>query len=559
MVEQGPSDSTVPEIEARKSRGFSLIWLVPLVALAVAAWLVYTSLSETGPTITIAFDTATGLEAEKTKIKYKDVEFGLVESVEVTDDLQQVIVTANLDKQAEPHLNENTRFWVVRPRLGVGGVSGLETLVSGAYVEIDPGDGPPRRDFVGLEEPPVVRSDEPGKQFVLTSESMGSIGRGSPIYFRGIAVGEVFDRKLAEDKRSVEISIFVKVPFDQLVHDNSLFWNASGFDVTFGVDGFQIKTESLETILAGGVSFETPAASDSQPAAEGTVFALHDNAEKASQPTLVRKTPYLTRFTDSVRGLQVGAPVEFRGIRIGTVTDIRAQFDPERGVFDIPVTFEIEVERLGAEQVRASANPYETAARLVEQGLRTQLVSGNLLTGQLFIALEFFPDAEPATLDRSGRYPLVPSVLSTIGQFKQSIEGILVVLSNLKLPELIADARKTMQSIDGLASSPEIVRAIGSLESTLKRTESLVSQVDQKIGPLMDSVTTTSETAQGTLVQANATLKTADNVVAADSQVVYSLNELLEELTQAARSIRVLADYLEENPDALLRGKSGNQ
>jgi paraquat-inducible protein B len=525
----------------------------------VAAWLVYTALSESGPTITIAFDTATGLEAKKTKIKYKDVDFGLVESVEVTDDLQQVIVTANLEKQAEPHLNENTRFWVVRPRLGVGGVSGLETLVSGAFVEIDPGDGPPRRDFIGLEEPPVVRSDEPGKQFVLTSESMGSIGRGSPIYFRGLAVGEVFDRKLAEDKRSVEISIFVKVPFDQLVHDNSLFWNASGFDVTFGVDGFQIKTESLETILAGGVSFETPAASDSQPAAEGTVFALHDNAEKARQPTLVRKIPYLTRFTDSVRGLQMGAPVEFRGIRIGTVTDIRAQFDPERGVFDIPVTFEIEVERLGAEQVRASTNPYETAARLVEQGLRTQLVSGNLLTGQLFIALDFFPDAEPATLDRSGRYPLVPSVLSTIGQFKQSIEGILVELSNLKLPALIADARKTLQSIDGLASSPEIVRAIGSLESTLKRTESLVSQVDQKIGPLMDSVTTTSETAQGTLVQASATLKTADNVVGANSQVVYGLNELLEELTQAARSIRVLADYLEENPEALLRGKSGNQ
>ena len=170
-----------------------------------------------------------------------------------------------------------------------------------------------------------------------------------------------------------------------------------------------------------------------------------------------------------------------------------------------------------------------------------------------------FPDAEPATLDRSGRYPLVPSVLSTIGQFKQSIEGILVVLSNLKLPELIADARKTMQSIEGLTSSPEIVRAIASLESTLKRTESLVSQVDQKIGPLMDSVTTTSETAQGTLVQASSTLKTADNVVAADSQVVYGLNELLEELTQAARSIRVLADYLEENPEALLRGKSGNQ
>ncbi len=559
MVDQGPGGASVPEIEVRKKRGISMVWLFPLVAFAIAGYLVYTTLAEQGPTITISFKTATGLEAEKTKIKYKDVDFGLVESVRVSDDLQTVIVTATLDKDTEPHLNESTRFWVVRPRLGVGGVSGLDTLVSGAYIQIDPGDGPPRRDFVGLEEPPVILSDVPGTEFVLTSETLGSLGRGSPIYFRGINVGEVFDHKLADDNRSLRIDIFVKEPFDKLVQNNSLFWNASGFNVSFGADGFQVKTESLETILAGGLTFETPFELNAQPAAAGRVFTLHRDRASARQPILITKTPYMTRFSDSIRGLQEGAPVEFRGIRVGTVTEIRADFNAETDQFDIPVVFEIEPERIRTTRINVGEESYAEAERLVARGLRAQLVSGNLLTGQLFIELDFFPDSEPASLDRSGRFPEIPSVPSTIDQLKKSVEDILVELSNLKLPDLIADARKTLQSIEGLVSSPEIVQAIVSLESTLKRTESLVSTVDQKIGPLMNSVTTTANTAQGTLVQATNTLETAETLVAADSQVVFSLTELLQELTEAARSIRLLADYLEENPEALIQGKSGNQ
>jgi paraquat-inducible protein B len=557
MSDQDPSADSIPEIEVRKQRGISIVWLIPLVAAIVGGWLAYTTLSEKGPTITISFKTATGLEAAKTKIKLKDVEMGLVDTITIAHDLSRIIVTASLDKKVEPHLNENTRFWVVRPRLGVGGVSGLDTLVSGAYIEIDPGDGKPSRDFVGLEEPPVVRSDEPGREFLLVADDLGSLSTASPIYYRGIEVGEVFDYKLAEDNRSVGINIFVRKPFDDLVRDNSRFWNASGIDISVDTEGLKIDTESLRSILAGGVAFESPPSTASEPAKEGTSFALYKDRDSVRQLQFVEKIPYLTQFEGSVRGLQVGAPVEYRGIRIGTVSDIRADFDAENQKFRIPVTIEIEPGRLGPNQSRRSKDPYENAKRLVARGLRTQLISGNLLTGQLLVSLDFFPDAEPAELDRSGLYPLIPSVPSQIDQFKQSITGILETLGDLKLPELIADARQALQGINRLVASPEILQAIESLESAIKHVESLTTKVDNKIGPLMTSLTTTSDTAKGTLTQAESTLVTAEDLIASDSQTVYSLNEMLRKLTEASDSIRILADYLESHPEALLRGKGG--
>jgi len=552
MSEQEPGGTAVPEIEVRKGSGLSIVWLIPLVAAVVAAWLAFTTWSEAGPTITISFKTAVGLEAEKTKIKYKDVEFGLVEDVRVTDDLSRIVVTASLDRQAEPHLNENTRFWVVRPRLGAGGVSGLDTLVSGAYIEIDPGGGEPQRDFVGLEEPPIVRSDVPGRAFLLVADKLGSLGAGSPVYFRGLDVGEVFGYELAEDQRSMLVNVFVRAPYDELVRDNSRFWHASGFDISVDPDGVTVNTESLQTILAGGIAFETPPSPNAEPAADGTTFTLYNSQESVRQLQFTEKVPFVTRFEGSVRGLQPGAPVEFRGIRIGTVTDIRADFDPQAGEFHIPVTFEIEPGRLGQDQLNRGDDSYASAERLVERGLRTQLASGNILTGQLFVALEFFPNAEPATMDFSGPYPMIPSVPSTVDQLKRSVEGILAELSSLQLPELIADARQTLQGLNRLVASPDAVQAITSLESTLKQTESLVRKLDDSVGPLMASLTAASKAAEGTM-------ESADGLVAADSQIVYSLNELLVELTEAARSIRVLADYLEAHPEALVQGKGGNQ
>ncbi len=566
MSEPRHSGDVIPEIEVKERRGISMVWLIPLVAAVIAGWLVYQTVSEKGPMISVSFKTAAGLEAGKTKIKFKDVDFGLVETISVSDDLARVIVTAAMDKQAERHLKDASRFWVVRPRLGAAGVSGLDTLVSGAYIEFDPGEGEGERrlEFTGLEEPPVVRSDEPGREFMLIAKDLNSLGPGSPVYFRGIAVGEVFAAAMAADRRGVEIQVFIREPYSDLVRENSRFWNSSGVDVTVDADGLRVDTQSLQSILAGGVAFSTPVHAPGEPAEKGAVFALYEGEKEVEQLRFTEKIPYLTYFEGSVRGLQVGAPVEFRGIRIGTVTDIRADFDPDAGRFLIPVTFEIEPGRLDQSGSTRSDNPYEAADQLVRHGLRAQLISGNLLTGQLLLALDFFPEKDPVWLDRSGTYPAIPSVPSTVDQLKQSLGGILDTLSSLKLPELIADARDVLQNVNKLVDSPQIANTLVSLEDTLKRADSLMTKVDQSIGPLMGNLNDVSQAAadtlvmaKGAIVQAQSTLEATEGLVSPNSQTVYGLNELLNELTEAARSIRILTDYLEQHPEALVRGKAG--
>src|SRR3954464_10861280 len=251
---RGPPEAAV----GRRRRRFSVVWLVPLVAAAIAAWLAVTTLREKGPTVTIAFKTAEGLEAGKTKVRYKDVEVGTVEDVRLSDDLEGVVAVAELRKQADPFAAAGTRWWVVRPRVGASGVSGLGTLISGAYVGLDPGRGERTLSFTGLEEPPPIASDVPGRRFALHGDGLGSVDQGSPVYYRGLRVGQVLGRPLDDDRRSFTFEIFVDAPHDRLPPATSRFWNASGIDVSVGAGGVEVATESLESILAGGVAFDTP-------------------------------------------------------------------------------------------------------------------------------------------------------------------------------------------------------------------------------------------------------------------------------------------------------------
>ena len=265
----GQEADAVPEAEVRTSRGISIVWLVPLVAAVIGIWLAYTTLQERGPTITITFDDAEGLEAGKTKIKFKDVEVGTVESVRISEDLKHIVVTAEMVKDAEAYLTEGTRFWVVSPRLGAGGVSGLGTLLSGVYIGVDPKPGAAATSFVGLTEPPLITSDTPGRQYMLRATTRGSIARGSSVYFRGIEVGQVVDYALADDNQSLDIQVFVQAPHDQLVQNDSRFWNASGFRVAMSASGVQVETESVQALLAGGIAFDTPMSASAERAQPG--------------------------------------------------------------------------------------------------------------------------------------------------------------------------------------------------------------------------------------------------------------------------------------------------
>jgi len=396
-------------------KSVSIVWIVPLVALLIGAWLAYRAITEKGPTITITFQSAEGLEVGKTKIKFKDVEVGQVEEIHLSPDLSQVVVTAQLTKDAKDYLSENTRFWVVRARVVGSGVSGLGTLFSGAYIAMDPGKpGKTAYSFKGLETPPIVTTDLPGRHFMLKAERLGSLDIGKPVYFRQIQVGQVVAYELEKDGQSVDIKIFIHAPHHERVCKKTRFWNAGGLDVSMDAGGIRVNTESFVTLMIGGIAFENPKDSEPGPAArEGEIFRLYDRREDIYKKTYVKKTRWLLHFEGSVGGLSVGAPVKFKGIKIGEVIDIKLEFDYEALAFRIPVIIEIEPERI-TWTGKQTIDKERGNEILVEKGLRAQLKQGNLLTGQLYIDVDMYPDEPPRKIIYGGSYPELPTIPTPI-------------------------------------------------------------------------------------------------------------------------------------------------
>ena len=453
----------MPEADIRtQKRRISIVWLVPLVALAIGGWLVYKAISEKGPTITITFKSAAGLEAGKTKIKYKDVELGQVDSIELGEDLSQVIVKAELVKQAKNFLSENTRFWVVRARVAAGGVSGLGTLFSGAYIGLDPGKpGKPATHFQGLEVPPVVTADLPGSHFVLRASSLGSLNIGDPVYFRRIEVGQVVSYKLDEDGQAVTIKVFVHDPHHKLVRKNTRFWNASGLDVAIGAEGIRVDTESFVTLMIGGIAFDTPANMEpGEPAEENDVFDLYKNRESISEKTYAQKNRWLLHFDGGVRGLKVGAPVELQGIQIGQVLDVNLEFDVDKEAFSIPVLIETEPDRIKATgKLPEGAEEQKIMDYLVAKGMRAQLKTGSLITGQLLVAIDMHPEAPPAKINWEGRYPELPTVPTAMEEITTSLTQLLKKLEKLPIEQIGSDLRDTVSGAKRLMNSAELQKS----------------------------------------------------------------------------------------------------
>jgi paraquat-inducible protein B len=520
-----------PEAIVKMKKQFSIVWVVPLVALLIGGWLAYKAISERGPTITITFKTAEGLEAGKTKVKYKNVDVGEVVSIDLSEDGSYVTVTAELRKSAEPHLTENTRFWVERARIGAGGAAGLGTLFAGAYIGADIGKpgGKPARSFTGLEVPPVVTTGLPGRHFKLTAERLGSIQIGSPIYYRQVQVGQVVAHQMVEDGTAVDFRIFVHAPYHEFVRQNSRFWNASGLDVAVDANGIRVNTQSFVTMMIGGVAFDTPA--DVEPGAaaeEGFIFKLYASREKIFEKAYVQKRRWVMYFDGSVRGLTIGAPVQMQGIKIGEVTDITLEFDWEKLAFRIPVIVETEAARIqyvGKQKV----DRMRGMDILVEKGLRAQLQSGSLLTGQLLIGLDIHEDAPPAKIDWEGLYPELPTIPTAMEEIKGGVTRIVEKLDTIPLEQIGKDLQKTMAN----------------LSETTASLEKLMQKLDANVAPA----------ATDTLKQAQTTLIKVDRLLNADSPTGHELKRALAELADAARNISILMDYLERHPDSVIFGK----
>jgi len=584
MTEQDVPKNEINELPeavvTARRRQISIVWVVPLVALLIGAWLVYKALSEKGPTITIAFKSAEGLEAGKTKIKFKDVELGQVTQINLSSDLSHVLVKAELVKQAQEFLSTNTRFWVVRARVAAGQVSGLGTIFSGAYIAVDPGKaGLPASQFVGLETPPVVTTDLPGRPFVLEASTLGSLDIGTPLYFRQVKVGQVVGFKLKEDGRSVTVKIFVNAPFDKYVFKNTRFWNASGLDIAVDASGIRINTESIVTILIGGIAFDTPANLEpGEPAEPNEVFRLYETREKIFEKTYAEKTRWLLQFDGSVRGLTVGSPVEFRGIRIGDVLDINLEYNSKERAFLIPVLVEIEPERIKVIGERDLSDQKQMSDYLVEQGLRAQLKTGSLITGQLFVELDFHPEAPPAKIIWEGRYPQIPTIPTSMEEITTSLTQLLKKLEKLPIEQMGNDLRDTIQGAKQLVASTELQEALRALNATLGQAQIFTAALNTVIAPelksavanLNDTLQRTRQLAQNfnagvvpelnaTLQEAQSSLKSITGSISKESPIYYELTRVFKELTEAARSFRLMADYLERHPDALIYGKGRRQ
>jgi paraquat-inducible protein B len=552
-----PGQARLPEALVRRRRRFSLFWLIPVICGGIGLYLVITTLANRGPLITITFSTANGISAQQTQVEHKYVALGMVEDVKLSEDMSKVLVHVRMNRQGERVLTSNARFWVVRPRLSPGNISGLETLVSGAYIEVDPGlpGGESQTKFVGLEEPPGVRSDEPGKTYVLKAKALGSLGAGAPVFYRDVDVGEVLSYDLGDGLGPVTIKVFVRAPFDKFVHENSHFWNASGISVGVGAEGLHVELESIQALLSGGVAFETPQQATTAVAPAERQFNLYSNKAQADAAGFQRNIPMVTYFKSSVAGLARGSAVEVFGIQIGTVTDVHLVMEPGAKNVRARVAFELQPERVFPEsELRQQATPLEVTDSLVRQGMRAVLESSNFLTGQKDIALEFVPNAPPATLGREGDALLLPSQGGGLDNITSSLSDIATKLDAIPFDEIGKNLNSALASLSQTIGGPDVRNALQKLSATLTDVQHLVHNTDKGMEPVLKKLPQMSADLQQALARANAAL--GEGGYGGNSDFQRSVSNLLDQVNDAARSIRLLVDFLDRHPEALIRGRT---
>ncbi|MDD0973768.1 intermembrane transport protein PqiB [Pseudomonas fontis] len=536
MTPDTPEGTPSPGQPAVKARRFSvsLVWIVPIVAVLIGISLVVNNLMGQGPTIEVVFKTGQGLEANKTAVKYRNVVIGQVTTVDLSEDQKSVTATIKLVKQAENFTRTDSKFWVERARIGASGISGIDTLLSGDFIGADAGQAKERsKNFIGLETPPPITYGEPGKRFILHTDDLGSLGVGSPVYYRKIPVGQVVSYGLEADGNRVKLEVFVHAPNDAFVTENTRFWNVSGVDLNVGADGFNLRTESLSAMLVGGIAFRAPDYSpEDQPAEQDKNFELFDNRQTALAPPSGKAQYLQLRFDQSLRGLKVGAPVEFLGIEFGRVVSINLDFDVQQRIFPVIVGIVVYPQRLGQAHTKMlkvlnhDPDDEKSAVRMintfVDNGLRAQARSGNLLTGQLYISLDFYPKAEKVAFDAEARPVRIPTIPGSLQQLQEQFQALVEKVNALP--------------IDRIANN---------LDRNLVELHKGLQQVNTKTLPGV----------QGTLQELSKTLQSANSTLADDSPQREKISQTMDELNRMSRSLRELSDYLSRHPESLLLGR----
>jgi paraquat-inducible protein B len=541
------------------------MWLIPLIALAIGGWLLWDTLSKKGPVITISFETAEGLQAGQSQLKFKEIVLGTVQDLELTPDHSHVLVKVATTRQAEPLLTDTTMFWVVKPRLFAGNLSGLSTLLSGAYIGLLPGTTPGKRQnvFVGREDPPVLETNVPGHTFLLKADRLGSISVGSPVFFRDLDVGTVLGWDIADMARSVTLHVFVRAPYDGYVGNETRFWDASGVSLRLEGNGVNVQMESLRALLLGGIAFDTPeskAATDTKAAspvaAEGHVFPLFRDRATADAASYRRQIPLVAYFGGSVQGLGPGSEVTIHGLMIGHVTSVQLGYDPVKNAIVAPVHFEVQPERVVGIGMQVFKTAAEAVNALVKQGMRATLESTNLITGQKAVVLEFVPDAPPATVTMEGNSFVMPTVEGGgLAGLTESATALLNKVNAIPFDQIGNNLNGILKAGNTAANSEQLKQTLTELAAAVTGVKSLVSNLDRGISPAAQQLPELVSNLQKTVANANRMLQSLDRGYGEDTQFHRDVERLLVQVNDAVTSIRSLADMLTRNPEALIKGR----
>ncbi len=549
----------LPTAGVHRRRRIPLVWLIPLLTALIGAWLAWDTFSKRGPTIVISFDSGAGLTAGQSQLKYKNVVMGTVKSIGISPDFSHVLVTVETVREAEPFLNDKTIFWVVKPQLFAGNVTGLETLLSGSYIGMRPSTekGQPRHHFIGEQDPPVLQAWAKGTIFKLQSKRLGSISLGSPIFFRDLDVGTVLGWDLGDLASNVTIHAFVRTPYDQYVHNDTSFWNASGLSIKLTGSGVSVEMESLRALLLGGIAFDTPS-DGTQPVAQADhTFPLYASLEMAKSAGFGHQLLLLSYFPGSVAGLEVGADVTLNGLKIGEVTDVNLVYDPQKDRIVVPVHYRVEVGRIGNIAAAQGMSPGTLAAEMVKRGLRATLQSPSLITSGKIIALERITDAPPAELERQGDIFVIPT--SEVGGFDsiaRSANELLSKINRIDFDRIGKSLVGAASGLDDTINGPQLKKTLAALEKAMIDVQDIAKKLDTDASPALKRLPEIAAQLQSALTQANRLFGSINAGYGDDSRFRRDLDRLLPQITDAARSIRALTDLLSRHPEALIKGRT---
>lgn len=543
--------------ELRRSRWPGWIWAVPIAAIAIVGWLGVRHFLEQGPSVTIVFPKAAGIEAGSTEVRYQGLKVGTVEAVALGEQREDFEVSVRFGREVDGLLREGTRFWLVGGEIGLDNLSGIKTLISGPYIEMSPGEGAEAERFQGELQPPTVPPDAEGSRFLLRAGRLGSLGPGAAVTYLGKQVGSVVETRLDGSRSGFEIEIFLERPNDALVGPDSRFWDAGGLRLSLSGGGLEAGLASPQALLNGRIAFETPglaaesAAAPTDGAGLPEGFRLYPDHETAVAGTL-DGSPYRLDFDGAVGELEAGQPVTFRGFVVGRVTGAALRYDAERGRLETPVTVEVDAGRLGA--------PDGGLETLVAQGLRARLERRPPLIGAPVVTLTFDPDAEPAQPAGAGEagLPRIPTVASGgLDGLTRSAQGALEDVRQMQLPQTARDIREAVgrageliRHADQVVTSPELERSLANLDRALADLEAITSSAEGRVGPTLSSL-------REAAAAARSAMQAAEQLLGGTAGAAHrSLPGALEEIAGAARALRVLAEYLERHPEALLQGRS---